>query len=482
MTRLEACAVSLVACMLLCLSARAGEPDWAAAARTDIDAVHATLRDNHPGPVDPQNRQFAQWLEEGRALALSRAATARTQADYWRAVRAYTNGFRDGHIWFGFAGDVRKEWPGFLTKRGDDGRTRVVVNEGVPELPLGAELLSCDGTDVTTLQQRLVDTYRWNADIPHERDVKSAYLMTSYMGDVERPAACRFRVGDRDVERTLHWSPISPQQLGGFLDQALGQGRSVLSLRKVDDVWFVSMPTFDLDEKDLAAMRALLQDIRKKIRVLREAPWVVLDVRGNSGGNSGWGRDIARALYGAATVDQIEGQFDWTVDWRASVGNVASLRSQAARARRDGQKEDYEYRTKLAADMEQAVRDGRDLVRRDWPPRTPAGAVKVTSPFRGKVFLLTDTACASACLDFADIARRLPGVVHVGQPTSADSIYIDNTGMMLPSGQGQLSYSLKVYRNRIRGNNQWYEPALKWPGGVLTDEAVAAWVKSIAAR
>jgi hypothetical protein len=76
----------------------------------------------------------------------------------------------------------------------------------------------------------------------------------------------------------------------------------------------------------------------------------------------------------------------------------------------------------------------------------------------------------------------LPGVVHVGQPTSADSIYIDNTGMMLPSGQGQLSYSLKVYRNRIRGNNQWYEPALKWPGGALTDESVAAWVKSIAAR
>lgn len=479
MSRLGTGATSLVVGMLACMAAHAGEPDWAAAARADIESVYATLRDNHPGPVDPLNRQFAQWLEEGRAQALSSAATARTQADYWRAVRAYTNGFRDGHIWFGFANEVPEEWPGFLTRRDDDGRTRVVVNDGEPELPLGAELLSCDGTDVTTLHKRLVDPYLWNADIPHHRDVMSTYLMTVYDGDNERPRACRFKVGERDVERTLRWSRVSGQQLGGFVDRALGQARSDIGLRKVGDVWFVSMPTFNLDTKDLRAMRTLLKDIKKRIRTLREAPWVVLDVRGNTGGNSGWGSEIARALYGAEVIDRIEGQFDWTVDWRASQSNAAGLREQAARSRRDGQQAEYEYRSKLAEDLEQATREGRELVRRDSPPSTAGEAIKGPSPFRGRVFLLTDTACASACLDFADIARRLPGVVHVGQPTFADSIYIDNTETMLPSGHGQLSYSLKVYRNRIRGNNQWYEPAVRWPGGVLTDQAVAAWIKSL---
>ena len=41
------------------------ELDWAAAARMDIEAIHDTLRDNHPGPVDVGNPAFAEWLKEG---------------------------------------------------------------------------------------------------------------------------------------------------------------------------------------------------------------------------------------------------------------------------------------------------------------------------------------------------------------------------------------------------------------------------------
>ena len=98
----------------------------------------------------------------------------------------------------------------------------------------------------------------------------------------------------------------------------------------------------------------------------------------------------------------------------------------------------------------------------------------------GRVFLLTDGACASACLDFTDVVRRLPNVTHVGLPTSADAVYIDNTEAMLPSGLALLSYSLKVYRNRVRANNEWYEPAVRWPGGVMSDEAVAGWIAKLA--
>jgi len=35
--------------------------------------------------------------------------------------------------------------------------------------------------------------------------------------------------------------------------------------------------------------------------------------------------------------------------------------------------------------------------------------------FSGKVVLVTDTQCASACLDFADLIRLVPGAVHVGK-------------------------------------------------------------------
>jgi hypothetical protein len=95
---------------------------------------------------------------------------------------------------------------------------------------------------------------------------------------------------------------------------------------------------------------------------------------------------------------------------------------------------------------------------------------------------LTDGICASACLDFTDVVRRLPNVTHVGLPTSADAVYIDNTEKLLPSSLAYLSYSLKVYRNRVRANNEWYEPQVRWPGGVMSDDAITAWIVQLASK
>jgi hypothetical protein len=49
----------------------------------------------------------------------------------------------------------------------------------------------------------------------------------------------------------------------------------------------------------------------------------------------------------------------------------------------------------------------------------------------------------------------------------------------LPSGLTNLNYGMKVMRGSVRGNNQWYEPKYRWPGGAMTDEALAKWVKSL---
>ena len=452
--------------------------DWAAAAQTDIEAVYAALRDNHPGPPDPESRRFAAWLEEGRSIALSNARLASSQADYWRAVRGYTNGFRDGHIWFGVS-DATFQWPGFLTRKDADGRTRVTINSGALQVPLGAQLMGCDGSNVDALLQRLVNPYRWNADIPHERDAASVFLFAPLADDPLRPRKCQFTAQGRVVSHAMRWETISPERLTDLLDKARGSARPTLGLQQVGEVWFVSLPTFQFEADSATAMQALLKKLRAQAKRLHAARWVVLDVRGNGGGNSAWGSDVAKALYGDAAVQRIEGQFDWTVDWRASAQNAATLRFYASVAQKNGQEEDARYRSKLAEALEQAAKKGEAYVRQTDEDTVAATAPPVASPFQGRVFLLTDNVCASACLDFADIARRLPGVVHVGLPTSADAVYIDNTGGELPSGQGNLSYSMKVYRHRVRANNEWYEPAVRWPGGAMTDAAVARWLKGL---
>jgi hypothetical protein len=95
------------------------------------------------------------------------------------------------------------------------------------------------------------------------------------------------------------------------------------------------------------------------------------------------------------------------------------------------------------------------------------------------VVLLTDGYCASACLDFADWLLNLPGVLHVGRQTDADTVYMDVRNERLPSGLGAFTIAQKVYRDRARGHNEPYEPAHRYDGDLADTGAVQAWVRSL---
>jgi C-terminal processing protease CtpA/Prc len=90
----------------------------------------------------------------------------------------------------------------------------------------------------------------------------------------------------------------------------------------VNGVWFVSVPTFNFNSEDnVKKIRDLISNLETKAPELRKSI-VVFDVRGNHGGDSAWGEEIASAIWGRGWVKYIEDGFDNTVDWRASAGNI----------------------------------------------------------------------------------------------------------------------------------------------------------------
>ncbi|MFX7879323.1 hypothetical protein ABTK13_23925, partial [Acinetobacter baumannii] len=68
----------------------------------------------------------------------------------------------------------------------------------------------------------------------------------------------------------------------------------------------------------------MLQQLTPVADALRQAPWVVLDVRGNSGGASHWSSELARLIWRREAVDAVRD--DSWVEWRASEPNIAQLR------------------------------------------------------------------------------------------------------------------------------------------------------------
>jgi hypothetical protein len=438
----------------------ASEP-WQEMTVRDLTAIHDVLAANHAGPVDPANPHFKTWLEDGLTAEKRESGSVSDIAGYRRALQRYANGFRDGHIAVVFNADyLVRYWPGFSVRREAENLFLVTQSEE-KSVPPDAEVVECDGQSLEVRLRQDIAPLFWNAGIPHEL-AESAPRVLIYDAPEKKPSECTLRVKGNVQKVALNWQRLPRADATSRVRAALGRVVAGFGLRDVDGVMFVSVPSMvpqsvpaDFFAKIEAARPALLQ-----------AKHIVLDVRGNSGGWSSIGERLLRILYGDQMISDIAKSFDWTVDWRVSPGNLAEMeRQQKAGIRSE----------KLVADMRSMLAQGGPLVR-DSSPATPLRKT-VKTPFAGQVYLLTDGACASACLDFADVARRLPGVVHIGQATSGDAIYIDNRSEGLPSGLASLSFGMKVYRNRVRANNQWYDPAQRWPGGTMTDEAVARWIK-----
>ena len=471
MTMSARLAASIAAAFASPAAAQLADP-WAIMTGRDLQAIHDTLLANHPGPVDPQNPGYRTWLGDGYRLAQARAASARSFTDYDHTLRLYVNGFRDGHAMLVFRMEpTRLAWPGFLVRRAEgDDKVRVAVaveGSGVAE---GAELVACDGQTPAQMLADRVDPYYWNADIPHERWANLPQLFVQFRNE-SHAKACTFRDSASERSIDLNWQ-IAPRQQ--VLDQiAALNPHDTIGLRKRGAIWFVTIPSFDLFGPAADPMRALIAEIKAKAPELRQAT-VVFDVRGNRGGNSQWADEIAAAFWGEPLVNHVLSSFDGTVDWRASEANIVHAKASAEQAKRDGQPAVEKYRSEAAALMTKALAAGRPLARSS--DQVPATGQAPANPVTGKVYFLTDTACFSSCLQFADTLKRLPGVRHIGLPTDGDTVYLDNNQIDLPSGLGAFSYSMKVYRHKARKNNEWYEPDIRWPGGPMTDEAVIKWI------
>ncbi len=468
----------MLAALLIALNA-AGDTrtsPWEAMAKRDLRAIHDIIRDNHPGPVDPDNPRYRDWLGNGLILASREAEKAASYSDYVRALRSYTNGFQDGHTNLSFdVGPSRTEWPGFVVAGGNGGHLEVVYADADAGVKAGDAIESCDGRSVDALLSERIDPYFWNRAIPHARMNFAAYLFIANPDEHDRRLTrCHVSSGG-DVQ--LQWRATDTTDFKKTLARVL-IGDTEFGMTWIDGVWFIRLPRFWLaTDKEMQRLSGVISDIAAKASELRKAT-VVFDVRGNGGGDSLWGHRIAVALWGEDWVDRIEGSFDSTHDVRVSPANIKKIQDIIEQMKSKHETEALPYWTNVLEAMRAARAAGRPLARIALPP-TPPVKEAPANPISGRIFLLTDGGCGSACLDFADLVLRLPGVTHIGLPTFADATYIDVNEAELPSGIARLSYGMKVFRNRVRANNEWYEPKFRWPGGPITNDALAKWIRSL---
>lgn len=459
---------------------------WGATLAADVRAMDAAISDSHPGPVDDLNPAFRRLAQEGRIRALERARTADSQGGWWWAMREYEATFADGHLALSTAPEtpgLPSQWPGFLTRF--QGREQIVATRldeaGLP--PAGARLISCDGRAAWRLAEENVGRFRGRWQLASQRSRHGPRLFIDASNPwIQRPAACVFESAGRKSTYRLTWRAMAQDEIGKRLAEAQQSFRAPIERRAfgADGLW-ISAGAFDGDpgSDPARALRELVDGLKADAN-LRRAPVIVLDVRGNGGGSSAWGREMAIAIWGEAWVTAHE-QNRTYVEWRASADNLASLAAFEAALKADPSPDPtvIDWVEKITRGLAAAIADGKPLWRQASDEASPPAAAPAAVPqFAGRVYLLTDAVCASACLDTVDLWKSL-GAIQVGGETSADTLYMELRVQPLPSGLAVLSLPMKVYRGRARGINEPHRPAHAYAGDLSDTAAVEAWIRSL---
>lgn len=456
---------------------------WRAAAAQDLTAVHDLLRDNSPAMLTPRDSaHFRQWLEQGYARARADLPKVSEARGYAFLLRGYANGFHDSHIsvWqTELAGaDVRQPlaWPGFAVGL-RDGAYRVVYRSGHDAPPMGAKLTGCDGLSAARLAETR-DRYDGDLSTASGRFFAASRLLQDRGNPfVTRPSRCRFETGEGRLDVVLAWRPVAPDELKKANAAATGQARREVGLAAWGpNRWWISIPDMD-DDHDWGGF---YKAVEQNLAAIRTAETVVVDLRGNTGGSSGYGDKLAGILWGEDLANARKPDLGPTL-WRASKVNRdywAGVEKKLAG--KPLYASDMPEIRAILTKFDAAIAAGQPSFEMPNPPPVrPATAPP--NPMRARVVLLTDPSCVSACLDLMDEFLPMPNVVQAGTTTWADTIFMELTTVdALPSGLSGLAFGHKAWVKRPRGSNQPYVPAprLTWHGDLTDDAGLKSWLQT----
>lgn len=456
--------------LLAAASAVAQQPEtpeqWRQAAATDIQAAYQITLENHPGVHDPVNPQFAGNLAQARERGLALAARVVDVGGYVAALQLFNTQIHDGHAGVVPQQTVRTPWrtPGFLTAWRGDNLYVAAAEAGGP--PVGARVEACDGKPIAQLVESNVFAFTQRSDeLGHWWVYARDVFVDKSNPFIILPSQCRFSAEGKSFAQTLSWRPITPEMQqwrdrsynGATLPVGLTEPRAKL--------YWVAMPSFQPNEAQREAYRAMIAEVTQHRQRYLDADAVVIDLRNNQGGSSLWSRDFGMALWGESRFERRDklrsaGEQVW---WRTSDGNIAHVRFIVGMLKSQKQ-EDYAAEMTLVADGMQAAQARGEKFFIDQPPpyeAVVAGDLPGDPPALTKpVYVIVPGQCASACLDALDYFTMFPNTKLIGAPSAADSTYMEVRMQPLASGLARVIVPNKVYVNRPRKSGQFYTPAI----------------------
>lgn len=400
-------------------------------------------------------------VDQAYMVEKENAKSCATDTDYFRTIRSYFSSFHDPHLqpWWQisealkpmvtaslgheirtFNTDVKSMSTGIILKKISDGYYIRDIDKAIyldNAVNIGDELISCDLKSVHDILTQEI--------IPYEQVSSPEAGLYRHAGKIflrwdlppEAVSNCKFKHQGAFINAILKWKPVASSYLSQFRESK----GPIYSIEKTSYGHWVKLRSLaGYGDAETTLLKTFVRDARK----LRGDKVVVLDLRGNSGGNSSWGDDWIKNLYGS--VPKVANKPDLIFSSPGNIGHyerLFNLFDTTAGFSTDQDKKDF---LKLIETMRAHPNQ--------LTPLNETSKVSSSSKkrvlFKGKVYVVSDAAVFSSGELFLQSLRLMPRVIQVGiasdASTQAGDIRFDQT----PNGL-VFSIGTKVFQSIFIG-------------------------------
>ena len=471
---------ALAAVPLAAKAAPSTDKLWQALTRTDVEAAYRLLKDNHPGAVaETGDRTFATALEMAHRRALGRAAAVTTYPGYLATLGEFAGAMGDAHIGSRALYEPAViRWPGFVAAKRGDAWVVAKEDRNLAGTNLaGARIASCAGVPAEKWAREVL-RFHTIAAVAALQVVHAQWLLLDDGNPfVTWPDACTFDVDGTRKTVPLRWTRIARDAFEKSYAVS-AYGHAGFGFGRWRDGYWIAM------EHLTPEAGPVVDAARKNEAALRAAPYVIVDLRGNGGGDDSYGLHLSEALYGRAHVDAVLGATDSDGGchsiWRASAQNIAAAAETVEFFARHGDTDGEKAYRRAIKEMKTAMAAGRPLtgpaICHDKTETAPHTA---PSKMKGRVIVITDSLCFSSCIGTMGYFHAL-GAVQVGVETGADTHYSEYRRIVLPSGLSTFSTLQAMMPDAPLHLGPYApKPEFTFAGDIADTEAVKAWIVRI---
>lgn len=400
----------------------------------DLKFIHQQLADNSANVKYSTEtaKQAATALEAG----ISAANNCKGKTDYIRGIKKYVASYHDPHLTVNFN-------PSWLSGTGLEIRKindRYFVSDKFTgttspgNIQPGDELISCGSKPPLTILENEILPFEpyFDKEAALYKYSRTAWSMRFDVNDGDE-VNCQFLRGGKTFEAKLKWQPVPGAAL---LKLKRSHKGPIYKLERIDGFPWITLASFAPENpEDSRLLVEFVEDAKK----LRGEKKIVLDLRGNGGGNSYWGERWLKNLIGYAP--ELAGKaLIWT-----SKDNVSFYESFKNKYTAEGgltpqEKKDWE-------EYINCVKSQSDtFLECDSKLEHPKTETAQRTGFKGRIILLTDAGCFSSCEDFTLMLRLTGFMTQAGIATDASTLFGEiRTKVKTPSGFASLNFPQKVF-------------------------------------